>query len=563
VKYASSDGLKSFSYSVLFLLISTFAFGQTGSLLERSVTLSAYNEPVDLFLKKLSNQAGCIFAYSSSIIDRNKKVSATFTQQSVREILETVFNGQVACKQKGDYIILTKAPALQNEVTIKGYLVDEASGERIARASVYDPITLRSVVSDDYGFFQIKVKSPAIEPVKLEVKKENYSDTLLVTPSGRSTFQKFSLRANKEKWSLLTQGISNQADKFWRWTKQSVSRTNLTNVRDPIHRTWQVSFVPFVGTNRKLSGNVTNDYSFNMLGGYSGGTRKAEFGGLFNINRGEVQHVQMAGLFNANGGFTNGVQLAGLFNAVFDSVSAVQAGGLFNLATKSFSGVQLGGLMNVVTNDVSGVQVAGLFNVADHITGTQVSGLVNVARSVSGLQIGFINITDSIKGVPVGFLSFVNKGYHTLEVAADEMFPANIAFRTGVRPFYTIITAGIRPENADTLTWSFGYGVGTSPRLSKKLFLNFDITSNQIVRGRVEALNLVNKFFVGFDYSLTRKVAVFGGATLNWRVYDSAFTKHPELFTWSKPAIVYETTSLNRDIGQQLWWGAKIGVRFF
>ncbi len=429
---------------------------------------------------------------------------------------------------------------------------------------MYDPITLRSAVSDDFGFFQLTVKRPTIEPVKLEVKKQNYADTLLVTPSGRSTFQKFSLRVNKEKWSTLTNGISNSADKFWRWTKQSASKTNLDNVRDPIHRTWQVSFVPFVGTNRKLSGNVTNDYSFNVLGGYAGETRKAEFGGLFNINRGTVQHVQVAGLFNANGGYTQGVQLGGLFNVVFDSVKAVQLGGLFNLTTHSFSGVQFGGLLNVVAKDVSGVQVAGLINVAGKkVTGTQVSGLVNVATQVNGSQIGFINVTDSIKGVPVGFISFVKKGYHTLEVAADETFPVQLAFRTGVRPFYTILTAGIRPENADTLTWSFGYGVGTSPRIGKKVFLNFDLTSNQVMRGKPEALNLVNKFFVGFDYQVGKKLAVFGGATLNWRVYDSAFEKHPELFTWHTPSMVYETVSVTRDIGQQLWWGGKIGVRFF
>jgi hypothetical protein len=530
----------------LLFLIGSVAFGQTVSLLERPVTIAANGEPVDLFLKRLSGQAGCIFSYSSSAVDRNMKISAGFNQQSVREILETVFDGQLAYKQKGDYIILTKAQ--QNEVTIKGYLTDEDSGERIARASVYDPVTLRSVVTDDYGFFQIKLKSQSIEPVKLEVKKENYSDTLWVTPSGRSTFQNFSLRINKEKWNNLTNGFGNQVNRFWRWTKQSVSKTNLTNVRDPIHRTWQVSFVPFVGTNRKLSGNVTNDFSLNLLGGYSGGTRKAELGGLFNIDRGEVKHVQMAGLFNVNGGSTRGVQMAGLFNMVFDSAKAVQ----------------VGGLMNVVTKGARGVQVAGLINVAGkNITGTQVSGLINVAKTVRGSQIGFINVADSIRGVPVGFISFVTKGYHTLELATDEMFPVNIAFRSGVRPFYTILSAGIRPENVDTLTWSFGYGVGTSPRISKKLFLNFDITSNQVVQGRVEALNLVNKIFVGFDYSITRRFAVFAGATLNWRVYDLDYTGHPDLFTWHTPSITYETTNLSRAIGQQLWWGARIGVRFF
>src|SRR5690606_38989007 len=47
------------------------------------------------------------------------------------------------------------------------------------------------------------------------------------------------------------------------------SSINMRNIRDTLYRDFQVSFVPFVGTNEMLSGNVINDYSLNVLGGYS------------------------------------------------------------------------------------------------------------------------------------------------------------------------------------------------------------------------------------------------------------------------------------------------------
>jgi hypothetical protein len=559
--------------------------------LERSISIIIANEPLDEVLKRISQQGNFSFSYSSKAFDSKKKISLSVTNKTVRETIELIFEGAVQYKQKNNYIIITKAPV--DEVVVSGYVVDEATGKRLKEVSIYDPVSLRSAITDEYGFFELPVEKASAEQLRLAIKKNNYTDTLVVVPAKRSSFQNISLNIDKDKWRAFADSVDSKMNRLWTWTKRSVASINLRNIRDTLHRTWQVSLVPFVGSNHALSGNVVNDYSFNILGGFSAGTSIMEIGGLFNIDAGDVQYGQAAGLFNVNAGKTKGVQFAGLANVGMDSVDAIQFAGLINsnlgssrgvqmaglanVAMGSYEGAQAAGLFNFTLRDVEGTQVAGLFNTAigdmkggqvaslfningGTIRGSQVAGLINMANTVEGTQIALLNIADSIKGVPVGFLSFVNRGYHTIEVSADEVFPVHVAFRTGVRKFYNIFTAGFLPESADSVTWSFGYGIGTLPRLSKKFSLNIDLTANQLMKGNVEKLNMLNKLYVGIDYRLFKKFSITAGGSLTVRVYDRGFNRHPDLFYAYEPELLMDD-SKHRN-GVQMWWGAKLGLRF-
>lgn len=559
--------------------------------LERVISITLQNERTDEALRKISHLAEITFSYSATAFDVQKTVTRSFTDKTVREILESIFQGEVQYKQKSNYIILTKA----DKIIVSGYVVDEMTGQRLKEVSIYDPVSLRSVVTDEFGFFEMELNKPTAEEMRLTINKRSYTDTLVVVPSRKSSFQHISLNFDKQRWQKFADSVDSKLNKLWHWAKNSTQKINMMNIRDTLYRKGQVSFLPFLGTNHKLSGNVVNDYSVNILGGYSAGTRKAELGGLFNIDRGDVRYFQGAGLFNANGGAMTGVQMAGLFNANMDSVKAgqfaglinfnlrssegAQFAGLINVDVGSFTGPQFAGLFNFVTDDVRGVQAAGLFNITAHqtegtqlaglfningriITGSQVSGFVNAASIVRGTQVGFINIADSVAGVPIGFLSFVSKGYHKFEIAADEIFPFNASFRTGVRQFYNIFTAGVRPEAVDTLTWSFGYGVGTAPRLSKKLSLNIDVTSNHLVRGHINSINLLNKLFVGVDIHLTKKFSIVAGPVFTLHIFDKVLDPKIKVFDYYTPTIVHQG-SYSSKTNYQTWWGAKIGVRFF
>lgn len=410
----------------------------------------------------------------------------------------------------------------------------------------------------------------------------------------------------------------------------TVQAINMINIDDTLHRHFQFSVVPFIGTNHKLSGNIINDYSLNLFGGYSKGTEKLEIGGYFNTVGGDVRGVQIAGLANGVAGETNGVQIAGIVNTNLQKTTGVQVAGMlnFNLDTtntvalagilnfglRDSKGARVGGLGNATIGKQEGPSVAGLFNFSTHdasttqvagllnftagsmnkgaqvaglvnfaaqgVEGAQVSGLLNIAggtikgtqvgvinyaTKIKGLQFGVINISDSVKGVPIGFLTFASRGgYHKIEISADEIFYTNVAFRTGVRQFYNIFTAGAKPDtfkDSETL-WTFGYGLGSAPRLTRNLYMNLDLTANQVVKGSwTDAVNMINKLYIGVDYQFARKMSITAGVTLNVYVTDAAYLNYPDIFTDYKPHFFSERTSSN-DINSKWWWGAKIGLRF-
>jgi hypothetical protein len=624
------------------------AQAQDTPFLERTLTLALHDERLDNVLKRISRQGGFTFSYSPSILQGDKIVNYNFVNKTVREILDQLFQGTIQYKARGKYIILTKAmvsSSPKEPQLYSGYVVDEATGERLKHVSIYDPVTLSSTISDSYGYFEIEIDKPA-KDLRLAINKQNYTDTLVVVPSPDNKLLNIPMRVNTARIATLADSVGKKLRRFWKNSKLfAKGQTNIANINDTIYRKTQVSFVPFIGTNHALSGNVINDYSLNVVGGYSMGVRKLELGSVFNIVRGNVQGVQMAGTFNAVGGKVKGVQMAGVINANYGTmegaqlagvlnfnwgevryfsaagvmnfaghgsravqlagvgnitignqesphlaglfnlstgnaksqiggvynfaakdVHGAQAAGILNLSAKNVAGAQTAGVLNFAANEVQGAQVAGILNfTGKRIRGAQVAGVLNYATRVEGAQIGLVNITDSIRGVPIGLLSIVLKGYHKLEVAADEVFYTNVAFRTGVRRFYNIITAGARPSTFDEeeTFWTFGYGIGTAPRLSKKLFLNLDVTSNQIVQGNtIEALNMINKAYLGVDFQMMKNISITAGATLNAHFTETTYDGYKNFFTDYQPNVFYNK-NVDSDLNVKMWIGGKIGVRFF
>jgi hypothetical protein len=583
-------------------------------LLERKITLSLNNETLEVSLQKISQAGGFTFSYNPAVVDAGRTVTYHFVDRSVRQVLDEIFKGTLKYKARGKYIILTSGDrneAKAEPAIVTGYVVDEATGERLKDVSIYDPVTLTSTITDSYGYFEIKIDRPP-EDIILSVNRENYIDTLVAVDS-RERLLNIPVRINKEKLVLLADSVGHKISRFWQTKVRSLQTINMINIDDTLYRATQVSVVPFFGTNHRLSGRVINDYSFNIFGGYSLGVTTLEIGGLFNLESGNVEGAQFAGLFNNLGGRMTGVQFAGLFNlnrrsfrgaqfagvinidlddaegAQFGGVGNVVKGrqkgpqfggvfnvttgehytsqfaGVFNIAAKNMSGVQGSGVFNIAGKNMRGTQVAGVMNVAGkEMRGAQIAGVLNVARRIRGTQLGLINISDSIRGIPIGLVSIVGKGYHKIEVAADEIFYTNLSFRTGVHAFYNIFTAGAKPSTykLDETFWTFGYGIGTAPRVARKLFLNIDLTANQIVYGNtIEAINLLNKMYVGFDYQAFKKISLTFGATLNGYLTRTSFEGYEPLFTDYRPDIFY-----SRDVGQDhhlsMWIGGKVGLRF-
>lgn len=615
------------------LLVMAFGFfGTFGQLatpiLERKISIECVGVSLPTALDRIGKLGGFSFSYNSRTISTSQIVNLKVSEKTIKTILDQLFKGSMIYREKTNHLILTLTPEQSSVnrttvIIISGYVEDEKSGEKISDVSLFEKKSLASSVTDDHGFYKIKLDNP-LGKIELSIRKKNYKDTaLIISASGNSTLN-FSIRPVAQDRIVVTsqvesvdttkQTVSLAQEKKEKFRLPYESEANVQNIHDTLYHQFQVSFLPFFGTNGRLSGNVINNYSFNILGGYSLGVRNVEVSGFVNIDRGDVSWLQLAGFgnlvgqnvygvqasgfFNLNRGATNawqmtgfmnlnfgetrGVQLAGFTNTNFNSTRAIQIAGFHNsskgpsegaqiagfsnVQRGEYHGPQIAGFINVNTKGINGLQLAGFANIAKgKVEGSQLSGFFNYAKKVKGVQLGLINISDSLGGVPLGLINYVKHGYHKLEVSADEVFYTNLAFRTGVKNFYTILFAGIKPDPApdNVNVWTSGYGLGTERRITERLRANIDITSQHISKGSfTHATNLLNKIHVGLDFSIRNKISIYAGATLNGYLTEKSFTDYPVLFSNQTPSIFYDHT-VGSDRNLKVWLGWKVGLRFF
>jgi hypothetical protein len=598
--------MKEFFSFLLFLFVLNTQAQKITPILERKISVTVDNEKTINVLNLIAQEGRFSFSYNASIIQGEQQTTIKASNKAVREVLNEIFKGTINYKEKNDHLILTKAPVKQTTVSntvvvISGYVEDAETKEKVAEASVYDKESVTAVVTDEYGYFKIKLDKKNQE-ASIAVSKKDYRDTLVTISAPSNQYLNISITPI-QKDSLLVKAETITMDTVIEKKAEELifpyeDEPNIKNISDTLYRDIQVSFLPFLGTNGRLSGNIINDYSINFLGGYSLGTRQIELGFFFNLDRGNVKWLQIAGFGNLVGGDVFGIQAAGFFNVNGGSTVAAQAAGFTNINFKDMNGVQAAGFANINLQSVSGASIAGFANITNgaskgfqvagfgnvqngdyqgsqiagatniasgHLDGSQISTLFNYGKKIRGSQIGLINYADSLGGVPIGLFSVVKHGYHKMELSGDEVFYSNLAFRSGVNQFYNIIFTGMQPQvpTDNKVVWTFGYGVGTAPKLTRWLDLNIDLTSQQVNKGGFTAeLSMLNKLYLGFDFHIAKKFSIATGVTLNGYLTKTSYSDYPTLFTDFNPSVIYEDT-YNNSTNLKLWLGAKVGIRFF
>lgn len=600
------------------ILLSLLLLGVNGLMaiippLEREVNITFTNERFTDALTKIQEQTGLVFSYKPSIINGIGNISLQIRHKTVREALSLMLPKSIIYKSKNNYIILKEKPEEKNpkKTEISGYVYDKATEQKVANVTIYDKESLQSVTTDEYGYYSISV--PASNE-KININKENYKDTVLSVSNLKEN------NLNNITLAPVSDSLRKQDSVIWKdrlkeiglYTNQVFKKfrgfVNTINVRDTIERNFQLSLFPFVGTNHKLSGNVVNRLSFNIIGGFAEGVHGTEIGGLFNIDRENTRGAQIAGLFNIVGDSAKGAQIATGFNITGGAVQGFQGAGLMNLNngtqkgfqvaammnlnSKGSKGVSVAGLMNIA-GDVKGIQIACLGNINDTLTGFAISGMFNVtdygkrsaqiaygfnkqssgttwlqiagffnsAKYLKGIQIAPFNFSDTASGVPIGFFSFVKKGVHQLDLSADELFAANISFRTGVPAFYNIFSIGFASPSTGDLT-QLGYGVGTSFRIKNRLRSDVTLSMHHISKnGFYYGTNELYKLYLGVEYKVGKKFSIAAGPTFNLFMSDALLPDY-HVYQNIMPYQLFNTTNKD-DFNLKGWIGGKIALRFF
>ena len=417
-------GLAFLSFFLIATTTKLQAQNQVPSALERIVSVNIYNEPAKGMLDLIGKQTNVVFSYSPKVLENRPPITLDAEKQPIRLVLYTAFGETVKMKSRGKYIILTdnrdelKQPFGDKPQVIEGYITNPKTGEAVSNATVYDQKLLLSAVTDEYGYFKVEVPYGELSK-QLQVKKQGFADTTIV-PTSNSSFVLLKLPATAldHLKDISKKGETFITKTFPKWLLSDRQKTNSLNVGDTIYRNWQVSLLPYIGTNRQLSGNVVNKYSYNIFAGYSMGVRVMEVSSGVNIVRGDARYF-MAGGANYVGGHMKGVQLANVFNRT-QSVNGVQAAGLFNYVAGNVQGVQLAGVFNHTVQTLTGTQVSGVLNKADTAIGTQVSGVLCRARFLNGTQAsGVANIAKGTAkpGQVAGVVNYIDGSISGVQLA--------------------------------------------------------------------------------------------------------------------------------------------------
>ena len=335
----------------------------------------------------------------------------------------------------------------------------------------------------------------------------------------------------------------------------------------------QISFTPGLSTHGKQGQYAINNFSLSVLGGRTGGVNGVEIGGLFNINTMYVRGVQVGGIFNVTG-YVEGVQVGGIHNYVAANVKGVQVGGISNIVKGSTNGLQVGGIYNHVNSNVKGIQVAGITNyakatvnglqvagignVSKEVNGVQVGGIFNYAKKLRGVQIGLVNFADESTGYSIGLINFVPNGYHKLVVSTNEVFQANVAYKSGNNKLYTIILGGASTGNYSK-AYSFGFGLGKEIALAKMFSINPEISSQYVYLGYFKDYNSLNRINLDFHVNFGKHLSIFAGPALSGYYQE---TKNP--FPGYKSDLP-KTSSNTFKISNNMvgWIGWNAGISFF
>ncbi|MGZ5189642.1 MAG: carboxypeptidase-like regulatory domain-containing protein [Flavisolibacter sp.] len=600
---------------LLVLLMNANIVGHSQNLLGKNISLDVNRQQLSQVLEILSNKGNFYFSYNSNILKKDSLVSMSSSNKTVKEILEFLLPDHYEFRESGNYIIIRKAPIKLTVVTnkavtqdkfymVSGYVMDDETGHWIRNASIYEKTLLASTLTNDNGYFKLKLKHKN-NPAALTISKEFYQDitinidpgfnqeiSVTIVPASTGTitivspddyFAPDQLTVRVQSDSTVTEYTYTKTDsvkvertamgEFLISSRQKIQSLNLKQFFTT--RPFQFSITPGLSTHGTMAPQVINNFSLNVFGGYNGGVNGMEIGGLFNIDKKSVRYFQAAGLFNIVGGDVKGFQVAGINNTVLDSLHGMQVGGVSNFVKGKLGGVQVSGVYNHVTDRVNGVQIAGVANFANHnvngtqisgvanittqeITGVQISGVINYAKHVKGVQIGLINIADSTNGVGIGLINIVFKGYHKLSFYADEVVNANSAFKTGNRKLYNILHAGMNFSDSNEV-FTFGYGFGTELRIGKIFTINPELTAQHLYLGSWDYANILSKFRVNLNLKLGKYFTLFGGPVFN--AYYTEQDVHFKGYRSSIPPAGYHQYKLAENVKGWLGWNA--GISFF
>lgn len=158
---------------LVWALSSPFLFSQTG--LDRPVTVTFENISPYRALLRIEASAQIPFSYNGNVLPTGP-VSGSWMRRPLREILDDFLIplGLKYVYEDGIVTIITGKP-MPKRYAVSGYIEDASNGERLIGATVYDASTGRGTITNEFGFFNLRLPPDSVKLVVSMVGYEVYA----------------------------------------------------------------------------------------------------------------------------------------------------------------------------------------------------------------------------------------------------------------------------------------------------------------------------------------------------------------------------------------------------
>lgn len=503
--------------------------------LQKKISISVSKKPVSEVLKSMETQGGFFFSYNSNLFRGDSIVTIHEKNETISHILHSLFGNRFLYHEQNNHLIITRV-SQEKKLEINGVIIDKATREPVPYATVYERNQLVAAMTDEHGNFTLALKKRSNKD-SISVSRVSYADTIVsLDPEQGDDIQIGITAINKPLDSVVISMMQRDwLAKSILSSKQIMNSINLDHffAKQP----FQFSVLPGIGSHGKMSSQLVNKFSFNLLGGYSGGVNGIEIAGLYNITNRDVRYFQVAGLFNMVGGHAQGFQVAGLYNKD-STMKGFQAAGIFNKTVKA-----------------QGFQIAAI-NKNDTMQGFQ-AAVVNLNHQFKGVQIGVINVADTIEGIPIGLINIGKSGVHHLSLSYNEMGSGLLSYKSGNPKLYNILVAGSN-LNFDEKAFSIGYGFGKEMNLSNAVSVNPELTSLFFFNGNKVKQNISARLQLNLQFKISKSLSLYAGPAVT-ALYSKPGTI-PDGYKADLSNGAHNFSIAKNTTG---WFGWNVGINLF
>ncbi len=139
-------------YIIFILLAACFHAGATA---QQKISLKANKQPIVKVLQEIEDQSDYIFSYNPALLKDFPPVTVNVEDATLQTVLDLVFGkSYVQYVVRDKYVILRQRP---KNITISGVIHDAVSRETLIAANVFDFLSQRGAVSNNFGFYSLSL----------------------------------------------------------------------------------------------------------------------------------------------------------------------------------------------------------------------------------------------------------------------------------------------------------------------------------------------------------------------------------------------------------------------